>query len=180
MEDDAVLLADDDEMGALTASALQSSPPAGSPGSAEPSPSTPMDDSEMVIVDEADAARSPQSEAQMDASPAAAQSIPSDPPASALQVQQDVDTITAEVSAVDDKIAVAANPFVAAAGGSSVSEPSTASAGVPQATVAAAAEAGSHNGVVDPSVDSRQDVCIGDSKYWPGMSHPVQVADEVV
>lgn len=184
MDDDAVLLADDEEMGALTASTLQGSPhAAGLDGGGIPA-SPPMDDSEIVMVDDVDAAvplgataEIEQQEVDAGAAVSGPAQATADEAVPTKHVGSDDDASASGISAAAEKSAASANPFAAAAGGSSAfdrhqqAEPETAHAvGEPSAVADSTGAA----------VESSPEACNSDSKYWPSSkSHPVHVADEV-
>lgn len=183
MEDDAVLLADDEEMGALTASMLQGSPPLSSVSTADAaaSPASPMDDGEIVMVDDAYTAGPPHAGSANAVQPLAAYD-------KAAEHTEQVATVNVtpevrqHIAAAGDNVVAAeepvqANPFAAAAGSSSAFEQQqSADIEVLHAPPHSAALLDGH---AEAAVESRPDACNSDGKYWTGKSHPVQVADEV-
>jgi ubiquinol-cytochrome c reductase cytochrome c1 subunit len=206
MEDDAVLLADDEEMGALTASTLQGSPPADGvwQGDAAAAASPPIED--MVMVEQMDVINAaPAEDTAAEEAPADAAAA-GDGEASAAATTSQEEVAAAPAAAGSDAAAAAgsegsvdadagadngmsANPFAPSAAveepqqqGSDASVlPAEQEGSADAAPAAATSNSGSTTCAVPPPAaegSGSSEACGGIKAHWQGKSHPVQVPDE--
>jgi hypothetical protein len=199
MDDDAVLLADDEDMGALTASTLDSSPPPGDLGNTVAA-SPPSDD--MVLVDDADVMQPNEAAA---GSAAADASAASSSPASADVAMADADSSAAAagevIGSVLDAQLVSNNPFAVASmlpqpvssaasesstgapadvGVTAAAESSPVSIPVPEgAGPAAAATVTVEKAPGELGVEGKAPARDSSSKRQAMSSHPVEVPEEL-
>jgi hypothetical protein len=207
MEDDAVLLADDEEMGALTASTLQGSPPVDGAwqGDAAAAASPPIDD--MVMVEQMDViSAAPAEDAAAEAAPAQEAAAEADMEGAAAAAGSQDEAVAPAAAGSDAAAAgtsgaaaeadagadngMSANPFApSSAADAEAQQHGSDASSVPvqqEGTVEAApVPATSNSGpplsaAAQPAAEgsSSSEACGGIKAHWQGKSHPVQVPDE--
>jgi hypothetical protein len=186
MDDDAVLLADDEDMGALTASTLDSSPPPGDLGTSAVSP---PDD--MVLVDDAEVL---QPAAQHSTAAAEAAGAGSAPASSGDVAMADAAAEAAAAPAAPVEVpAVSSNPFAAASvlpqpGSSADGEVGSAADASTPGVAASDGPAESEEASSQPAADDTPAATVtvekaqgkdSSSKRQAMASHPVEVPEEL-